>query len=67
MHQNSVSELKKEEPFVDDPITELLRQGARKLLAQALAAEIDNFINQYKELTDNLGRQRIVRNHCCPK
>ena len=35
--------------FIDDPITEILRQGARKLLAQALETEIEVFINQYKE------------------
>ena len=62
MSQNNVIELKKPEPFVDDPITEIIRQGARKLLAQALEAEIDLFINQYADLRDELGRQRIVRN-----
>jgi putative transposase len=67
MNKNNVVELKKEDTFVDDPITELLRQGARKLLAQALEAEIDIFINQYKELTDELGRQRIVRNGHLPE
>jgi transposase-like protein len=67
MSQNTVIELKKEEAFVDDPITELLRQGARKLLAQALEAEIDLFINQYSELADELGRQRIVRNGHLPE
>jgi putative transposase len=33
----------------------------------ALEAEIDLFINQYKELTDDLGRQRIVRNGHLPE
>ena len=67
MSKNNVVELKKEDTFVDDPITELLRQGARQLLAQALEAEIDVFINQYKELSDELGRQRIVRNGHLPE
>ncbi len=62
MSNNKVIELKKPESIVNDPITQILRQGARKLLAQALEAEIDQFIHQYKELTDELGRQRIVRN-----
>ena len=62
MSQNSVIDLKKPEPFVDDPITEIIRRGARKLLAQALEAEIELFINQYDDLRDELGRQRIVRN-----
>ena len=67
MSQNNVIELKKPEPFVDDPITEIIRQGARKLLAQALEAEIELFINQYADLRDELGRQRIVRNGYLPQ
>ena len=34
MSNISVTELKKPEPFVDDPITDIFRQGARKLLAR---------------------------------
>ena len=67
MSQNNVIDLKKPEPFVDDPITEIIRQGARKLLAQALEAEIELFINRYAELRDELGRQRIVRNGYLPQ
>lgn len=62
MSNDNVIDLKKPESFVEDPITDILRQGARKLLAQALEAEIDLFINQYRQFTDELGRQRIVRN-----
>ncbi|MCP4744705.1 MAG: hypothetical protein GY874_00985, partial [Desulfobacteraceae bacterium] len=53
--------------FVDDPITGILRQGARKLLAQALESEIKIFISQYRDLTDEMGRQRIVRNGHLPE
>ena len=67
MSQNNVIDLKKPEPFVDDSITEIIRQGARKLLAQALEAEIELFINQYADLRDELGRQRIVRNGYLPQ
>lgn len=67
MSQNNVIDLKKPEPFVDDPITEIIRQGARKLLAQALEAEIELFINRFAELRDELGRQRIVRNGYLPE
>jgi putative transposase len=67
MSKNNVIDLKKPEPFVDDPITDILRQGARTLLAQALEAEIEMFANQYKELKDHLGRQRIVRNGYLPE
>jgi transposase-like protein len=67
MSNDNVIELKKPDTFFDDPITDILRQGARKLLAQALETEIEIFINQYKELTDQMGRQRIVRNGHLPE
>jgi transposase-like protein len=62
MKQNSVVELKKEEPFIEDPITDILRNGARQLLAQALEAEVEQFLYQFAEMRDEQGRQRIVRN-----
>lgn len=40
MSKNNLIELKNPEPFVDDPITEIVRNGAKKLLAEALEAEI---------------------------
>jgi len=67
MSNNSVTELKKPEPFIDDPITDILRQGARKLLRQALEAEVEFFLNQYIELKDDAGRQRMVRNGYMPE
>ena len=62
MSNNNVIDLKNPEPFVDDPLTAILREGAQKLLAQALETEIEIFLNQYKQIKDDLGRQRIVRN-----
>jgi len=67
MSNDNVIELQKTTSFIDDPITEILRQGARKLLAQALETGIEVFINQYKYLKDDLGRQRIVRNGHLPE
>ncbi|MFC1895627.1 transposase, partial [Thermodesulfobacteriota bacterium] len=67
MSNDSVIALKKPDSFVDDPITEIIRQGARKLLAQALEAEIQLFVNQYTDFKDELGRQRIVRNGYRPE
>lgn len=66
MSDNNVIELKKPELFFDDPVTEILRKGARELLAQALEAEIEHFIEQYKSLKDECGRKRIVRNGYLP-
>jgi transposase-like protein len=67
MSKDNVVAVKKPERFIDDPISEILRQGARSLLAQALENEIEIFLNQYKELRDEKGLQRIVRNGYLPE
>jgi putative transposase len=46
---------------VDDPLTELAREGARRMLAQVLIAEADAFVAQWKDLQLPDGRDRIVR------
>ena len=67
MSKDNVIDLKKPEPFIDDQITAIIRQGARTLLAQALEVEIELFINQYADLKDEVGRQSIVRNGYLPE
>ena len=34
---------------VDDPLTELAREGARRMLAQVLIAEADAFVAMWKD------------------
>ena len=46
---------------VDDPLTELARDGARRMLAEALKAEADAFVAQFADLELPDGRQRVVR------
>ena len=67
MSTDNLIDFKNPETFVADPITDLLRQGARQLLASALEAEIQCFLQQYEKITDNKGRQRIVRNGYLPE
>jgi len=67
MHKDNLIALKTPERFVDDPITEVLRTGARKLLAEALEVEIEDYLSHYKELKDNQNRQRVVRNGYLPE
>ena len=52
---------------VDDPLTAIARDGARRMLAAALKAEADAFVAEYAEelLTD--GRQRVVRHGYGPE
>ena len=45
MKQNTVVEMKKPEPFVDDPLTAIVHQVARDILAKALEMEINNYPN----------------------
>jgi transposase-like protein len=67
MGKDNVIKLKKPETFVNDPITELLRQGARKLLAEALEAEIESFLSEYGDLKDEQGHRRITLNGHLPE
>ena len=67
MRKDNVIAINKPETFIEDPISDILRQGARNLLAQALEAEIEVFLGQYKDLKDQLGCQRIVRNGYLPE
>ena len=67
MTKDNVIDFKKPEPFVDDPITDVLRTGARKLLTEALEAEIEGFLSQYREFRDNQEHQRVVRNGYLPE
>lgn len=46
---------------VDDPLTDVLRAGARELLARAIEIEVDTFLASTSELTLPDGRARLVR------
>ncbi len=45
-----------------DVLTEILRDGAQRLLGQAIEAEVADWIEQHTSLTDDRGRQQVVRN-----
>ena len=46
---------------IDDSLTEVAREGARRMLAQVLIAEADAFVAQWKDLKLPDGRDRVVR------
>jgi putative transposase len=46
---------------VDDPLTAVLRNGARRLLAQAVEAEAEAFLAAMKDMRLPDGRERVVR------
>jgi hypothetical protein len=45
----------------DDPLSELAREGAGRMLAQVLIAEADSFVAMWKDLKLPDGRDRVVR------
>jgi putative transposase len=50
-----------------DPLTDILRRGARTLLAQAIEAEVAAWIDDHAHLKDGAGHQLIVRNGSLPE
>ena len=52
---------------VADPLTEVLRTGARRLLTEAVEAEVDAFIAGHAALVDDDGRRRVVRHGHMPE
>ncbi len=46
---------------IEDPLTAILRSGARRLLAQAIEAEAEAFLAGMKEERLADGRERLVR------
>jgi putative transposase len=50
-----------------DSLTEVLRHGARALLARAVEAEVAEFLAQHADLRADDGRQRVVRHGHLPE
>jgi transposase-like protein len=56
-----------ETPEAEDLLTELLRQGAQKLIHQAVEAELVELLASYGAVTDLRGRAAVVRNGHLPE
>jgi len=52
---------------IEDPLTEIARQGARRMLAEALMAEADAFVARFADDLLPDGRQRVVRHGYGPQ
>ena len=50
-----------------DPLTEVLRNGARALLAQAVEAEVAEFLAKHVDLKTATGLRRVVRHGHLPE
>jgi len=67
MKNNKILDLKKPEDISTDPLTELLRNGARKLIAEAVEAELQELLDQYSGLRNEQGHHQIIRNGYLPE
>jgi len=52
---------------LEDPLTAILRRGARQLLAQAIEAEVETFLATMKDQRLADGRERLVRHGFGPE
>ncbi len=51
----------------DDPLLGVLRDGARRMLRQAIEAEVAEFLALHADCVDDHGRRRLVRNGHAPE
>ena len=66
MTQDNVIKLSQPGTFTD-PLTEILRHGARALLAHAVEAEVAGFLGDHADKLTADGRQRVVRHGHLPE
>ena len=60
MNENRVVALRQPDE-IDDPLTEILRSGPRRLVQQAVEAEFAAFMARHADLELSDGRRRVVR------
>jgi hypothetical protein len=48
-------------------LTEILRDGAQRLLSQAVTAEVATWIESHQQVIDAQGHRQVVRNGNLPK
>lgn len=61
MDENSKVVRLRQPEEIDDPLTAILRAGARRLLEQAIEAEVDAFLASMRDVKLPDGRERVVR------
>jgi len=66
MNKSNVIELEGRESSID-PLTDLLRTGARQLLQQAIEAEVQELLSEYTDRRLEDGRAGVVRNGYLPE
>jgi len=64
MRKDNLIELETQGGF-EDALTEVLRSGARRLLAQAIDDEVERFLASHANVVDTSGHRQVVRNGYC--
>ncbi len=66
MEESTVVRLRPASATSRDALSEVIRQGARKLLAEALEAEVEAFVKEFQQQRPD-GTSRLVRNGYLPE
>ncbi len=66
MENNSVIELRNPDPRFRDHLTEILQAGCQQIIAEALEAELQGFLECHRAFKERGGKQRVVRNGYLP-
>src|SRR5437773_6406872 len=53
-------------PAGKDVLSEVLRRGAQKLLAEAIEAEVADWVERHRPCVDDQGHRQVVRNGHLP-
>ena len=67
MKKTTITELGNPAGFSADPLTDILRSGARRLIEQAVEAELSAFLDTYSSDRIEDGRARLVRHGHLPE
>jgi len=67
MSKSNLHALSQPEVATNDPLHELIRQGARDLIARAVESELQGLLDQYADVSTPDGRKAVVRNGHLPK
>ncbi len=66
MDKSNVGDLNRPEDSKSDPLSELVREGAKRIIQEAVEIEIECFIEEYRNRTLEDGKQRVIRNGYLP-